>query len=119
MVIQAIHSPHPYDYYRLLNFFEPRIVQTPSILEMLIPVNPIFERGTELPYHESYTYWTHPEYTVTYEDIVLLRQYLYRAEFKYPIASEAVQEFWHTGHKPGESPTTDFSIPSAWGGNKR
>ena len=119
MVIKAIYPPFLYDYDRLYNYFEPRLVQTYSILEILIPVNPISERGTELPYHESHTFWTHPESTVIKEDILRLRQSLYGEEFEYPIASEAVEEFWHTGHKPEESPTTGFSIPSVWGGNKR
>ena len=70
MVIKAIYPPVPYDYDRLYDNFEPRIVQTYSILEILIPVNPISERGTELPYHESYTSWTHPESTVTLDDIL-------------------------------------------------
>ena len=119
MVIKAIHPPYPYDYDRLYNYFEPRPIQTHSLLEILIPVTPISERGTELPYHESYTFWTNPESIVTYEDIVQLRQHLYGEEFQYPIASQAVEEFWHTGHKPEESPTTGFSIPSVWGRNRR
>ena len=116
MVIRAIYPPqkkNPYDY------LEPREVQTYSIFEILVPVTPISEKGTELPYHESYTFWTNPEYTVTFQDIVQLRHHLYGEEFEYSIASEAVEEFWHTGHKPEESPTTGFSIPSVWGGNKR
>ena len=120
MVIKAIYPPFLYDYDRLYNYFEPRLVQTNSILEILIPVkNPIFELGTELPYHESYTFWTHPESTVTKEDILRLRQSLYGEEFEYPIASEAVEELWHTGHKPEESQETGFTIPSAWGGDRR
>ena len=115
MVIRAIYplqKKNPYDY------LEPREVQAYSIFEILVPVTPISEKGTELPYHESYTYWTNPEHTVTHDDIVQLRHYLYGEEFEFPIASEEVFDFWNNPY--GEaSQDTGFSIPSAWGGEQR
>ena len=87
MVIKAIYPPYLYD------CFEPRQAQTSSIFEILVPVTPISEKGTELPYHESYTFWTNPANRVTYEDIRQLRTHLFGEEGEYPIASEAVDEF--------------------------
>ena len=119
MVIRAIYPPCPYHYDRIYNYFEPRIIQTYSILEILIPVTPISEKGTEFPYHESYRFCTNPVNTVTYEDIIQLPTQLFGEEFEYPIASHTVDNIWHTRHKPVGSQDTGFSIPSVWEGNKR
>ena len=80
MVIKAIYPPqkrNPYDY------LEPREVQTYSIFEILVPVTPISEKGTELPYHESYTFWTNPENRITRDDLEALYQYQFGDSYKY------------------------------------
>ena len=113
MVIRAIYPPqkkNPYDY------LEPREVQTYSIAEFLVPVTPIPERGTELPYHESYTFWTNPENRITRDDLEALYQYQLGDSYKYCSSSEPLSEKWYIDE---ESQDISFSIPSVWGGNQR
>ena len=116
MVIKAIHPPYPYDYDHLYDCFEPRQVQTYSIFELLVPVTPISEHGTELPYHESYHFWVNPENTITLEDIADLYQYQLGEDFKYTTRSEELSEKWYTPST--ESQDTGFSILSVWGNQR-
>ena len=108
MVIKTIYPSKRYDY------LEPRPVRTNSILELLVPVTPISEDGTELPYHESYYLWTNPEITITLEDIADLHRYKLGESFSYSPHSEDLGEEWY--NHSTSSQDTGFSIPSAWGG---
>ena len=111
MVIKTIYPSKRYDY------LEPRLVRTNSILELLVPTTPISEDGTELPYHESYYFWTNPEITLTLEDIATLYRYQLGEDFNYSPHSEELGEGWYTHNTSSQD--TDFSCPSAWGGPQR
>ena len=114
MVVRVIYPSYTYDLDRIYNYFQPRQVQTHSILEILIPVTPISKRGTEIPTLESYHFWTNPDTTITREDIAELYRYQLGEDFSYTSRSENLSEKWYTHGTSSQD--TDFPIPSAWGG---
>ena len=68
----------------------------------------------ELPYRESYYFWTNPENTVTLEDIANLYRHQLGEDFNYSLHSEDLEERWYTHNTSSQD--TGFAIPSAWGG---
>ena len=111
MIPETIYPLQRYEH------LEPRPVRTDSILEILVPVTPISEDGTELLYHETYHFWVNPENVVTLEDITDLYRYQLGEDFNYTTRSESLSEKWYIPET--ESQDTGFSIPSVWGRNKR
>ena len=111
MVPKTTYSSNHYEY------VEPRPVRVDSILEILGPVTPISEDGTELLYHETYPFWVNPENVVTLEDIADLYRYQSGEDFNYTTRSESLSEKWYNHGQSSQD--TGFSIPSAWDRNQR
>jgi len=99
------------------NPFEPRLLRTISINEVLTPLP---ELGTQEPYYESYFCWINPENTISLEDLTALYQYQYRENFTCKTPSEKSNSIWYTQYPESDQHSSQsFEIPMVWGGNKR
>ena len=111
MVMKTIYLSKHY------NYLEPRLVWTDTILELLVPVTPISENGTDLPYQAPYSFWIDPETTIILEDIADLYRCQLGEDFNYTTRSESLSKKWYISGMSSQD--TGFSIPSVWGRNRR
>jgi len=101
------------------NLFEPRPLRTTSISQVWFPTF-IRELGTRKPSHETYTFWTNPENTITRQDLEALYQHWEGQGFGYYEPEKEIGQVWYVGYySDGRRSSPEFEIPAVWGGNKR